>query len=117
MIYVDKKFHTVLFFLFFIFLCLNLLNPLYAEPSYRYAGDKNNVQLGIYPGLQIVDKRQNVYGFRFNFPIAENSTMIGVDMGGASRNTDYFYGLGLNLLGIVNDKNAEGVSLNCIFSF
>jgi hypothetical protein len=43
--------------------------------------------------------------------------MIGLDMGGAARNTSYFYGLGLNLLGTVNDENCDGVSLNCLFSF
>jgi hypothetical protein len=90
---------------------------IFADENATYSESKNNVQFGIYPDLQVLDKNEKVYGIRCSFPIAENSTMIGLDFGGFSRNTKYFYGALFNLIGVYNDRNAAGVNATCIFHY
>ena len=98
--------------------CFILLGgSLFADDTASYSESKNNVQFGIYQDLQVLDKSEKVYGIRCSFPIAENTSMIGLDFGGFSRNTKYFYGALFNLIGVYNDKNAAGLNATCIFHY
>ena len=90
---------------------------IFADDNFSNSDSQNNVQFGIYSDLQVVDKSEKVYGIRCSFPMAENTTMIGLDFGAFSRNTEYFYGAVFNLLGVYNDKNAAGFNGTCLFHY
>ena len=89
----------------------------FADDNVPNPETQNNVQFGIYSDLQVVDKNKKVYGIRCSLPIAENTTMMGLDFGAFSRNTEYFYGALFNLVGVYNDKNAAGLNATCIFHY
>jgi len=115
-LYLSKSFILMVLMTSMTFFCFQL-EKLAAKDITSYSGEKNNVQFAIYQDLQVVDKGKKVYGFRFSFPLSENSEMIGFDLGGWGRSKKYFYGAGVNLLGTYSDLNADGLSVNCLFNY